>query len=408
MRCLLALSSLALADWKVGLWWELTPERDSAWADRYARSLVADLDARLRRSGGRGAVLERLVLVPQGRLPLAGSDPQEHPDLRDSLLDLEWGVPAKLPIPEIRAVQVAWLHALGCPDPSTFAVGWDLFRLQENGKALLGTPAFPIRQGLWARLPSWNLTDSVIDPLCLRLSERDTLHRGPRLARIATALAGMSALLPDTLRVQVRDGAGLPVLGRLELWRGRASPLRPFAALFEGGWDSLVTDTLGRLSIPREVWFGGAMAHGAGGSNLTALVRVSGSGKILPWSWLDARDLVLSGGVLEFKLPAGSSRAWQAATKAEPGTAMVAVESDTSGVWLAVAQPGSEDVVVRVSEAGGGRILFRSRPIHLTPGVWEKRLPLVLSPGGAYELRLDMPRSRSVVRFVAGAGVATR
>jgi hypothetical protein len=408
IRCLLLLASLALADWKVGVWWELTSQRDSATAIRYAGLLVQDLNARLRRSGGHGAVLERLVMVREGRLPLAGSDPQEHPDLRDSAIDLEWGVPAKLPVPEIRTVQVAWLHALGCPDPSTFAVGWDLFRVQENGKPLLGTPAFALQQDLWARAPGWNLTDSVIDPLCMRLSGRDTAHRGPRLTRIATALAGMVALLPDTIRVQVRDGAGLPFHGRLDLWRGRADAVRPFAALFDGAWDSLSTDTLGRLAVSRESWFGAAMTHGASGSNLTALVRASGGGKMLPWRWLDARDLILSNGSLELRLPSGSSRAWQSAARAEPGAQLVAVESDTSGVWVAMAQPNSEDVVVRVSEAGGGRALFRSKPIHLTPGVWEKRLPLILSPGAAYELRLDMPRSRTVVRFVSGAGVATR
>ena len=404
---LLALAVCAQADWKLGLWWELAPGRDSVVAKEFAQKLSADFDRRLKASGRRGAALSRLVLVDSGRLPLAGSDPVEHPDLRDSAIDLEWGIPANRPLPTPHEIEETWLRALGCPDPSTFAVGWDLFLLQENGKPLLGTPQFPLLHGLWAHEPSWKLVDSAVDIFCLRLAEADTLPHGPRLTRKETALARLVDILPETLTVSVRDAIGHPIQARVFLWHGRPDARRPYASLFDGPFDTLETDSSGLLRLSRERWFGAAPRHGRDGSNLQALVRTSAGGRSTSWRWIEPRDLVLDSGRLGLVLPAGESQAWTLASHAYPNGELIAAQSDTGAVWVGISLLSRSDVVLRVLEPDG-RELFRSRAFNLAPGAWEKRLPLHLSNGSAYDLRLDTPISRRLVRFVAGAGASAR
>lgn len=407
LRLLAILSTVACARWKVGIWWELGPERDSARAVRYAHAMADSFDRHLRAGGGSGAELARLVLAQPGQLPLAGSDPQEHPDLRDSAIDLEWGVPLGRPVPEPHAVEVAWLRALGCPDPSTFGVGWDLFRLQEQGKPLLGSPAFPLLQGLWAHLPAWQLVDTAVDRFCVRLSRMDSVPRGPRLARQNAPLELLAKALPDTFEIRVRDGAGHPAIATIDLWRARADSLRPYAALFEGSWDTLRTDSSGRIRVRRESWFRGPMTHGRKGSNLQTLMRVRGMGRRTSWTWLEARDVLLAEGRLDVSLPSGSSNAWKKAAETFPSQELLAGESDSSGTWVGISLLDRTDLVLRLSEPGG-RTLFRSERLTLTAGAWEKKLPIVLSPGSGYELRMDTPTSRRLVRLVAGAGVAAR
>lgn len=404
---LLLMAPLADAAWRLGVWWELGEGRDSLQASRFAEKLSKEFDRKLRASGGRGAMLVRLVLVPAGGLPLAGRDPQEHPDLRDSAVDLEWGVPLSKPVPEFRAVEETWLRALGCPDPSTFGVGWDLFRVQEGGKPLLGSPAFPLLQGLWAHLPSWALVDSAVDSLCVSLSQADTAPRGPRLARQLAPQELLARVIPDTISVQVTDGAGHPVAATLDLWRSSADPLRPYAARFDGLWDTLRTDSLGRLRLRREAWFRGPMVHGRQGSNLQTLARIRGQGRRTAWTWLEARDVALAQGRMAFRLPAGTSAAWRRAASSFPQTELLVVESDSIGVWVGLSLLNRTDLVLRLSEPGG-RELFRSERLALEPGAWERRLPVVLGAGGGYELRMDTPTSRRLVRFVAGAGTAER
>lgn len=404
---LLISASLADAAWRLGVWWETGEGRDSVQASRFAEGLAKEFDQRLRASGGRGAVLVRVVLVPAGALPLAGRDPQEHPDLRDSAVDLEWGVPLSKPVPEFRAVEEQWLRALGCPDPSTFGVGWDLFRAQEGGKPLLGSAAFPLLQGLWAHLPSWSLVDTAVDPLCVSLSQADTAQRGPRLARQLAPQELLARVIPDTIAVQVTDGAGHPVAATVDLWRAVADPLRPYAARFDGVWDTLRTDSLGRLRLRREAWFRGPMVHGRQGSNLQTLARIRGQGRRTSWAWLEARDVALAQGRMSFRLPAGSSAAWRRAAEVFPQGELMVVESDSVGVWVGLSLLRRTDLVLRLSEPGG-RELFRSDRLGLEPGAWERRLPVALGAGGGYELRMDTPTSRRLVRFVAGTGTAER
>jgi len=407
LRLLVILSTVACAQWKVGIWWELGLGRDSVQAVGFAQALADSFDRHLKAGGGSGAQLVRLVFAQPGQLPLAGSDPQEHPDLRDSAIDLEWGVPANKAVPDPLAVEVAWLRALGCPDPSTFAVGWDLFRLQEQGKSLLGTPEFPLLKGLWAHLPAWQLVDTAVDRFCIRLSRMDSVPHGPRLARQNTPLELLAKALPDTFEIRVRDGAGHPAIATIDLWRARSDSLRPYAALFEGRWDTLRTDSSGRIRVRRESWFRGPMAHGRKGSNLQTLVRVRGMGRQTAWGWMEARDVLLAGGILDISLPSGSSGAWRKAAETFPNQEILAGESDSSGTWVGISLLERTDLVLRLSEPGG-RTLFRSERLTLTAGAWEKKLPITLSPGSGYELRMDTPTSRRLVRLVAGAGVAAR
>ena len=110
---------------------------------------------------------------------------------------------------------------------------------------------------------------------------------------------------------------------------------------------------------------------------------------------------------MTFRLPAGTSQAWAVAAEAFPKREILAVQGDSAGAWVGISLLESHEAVFRLMEPGG-RELFRSRPASLRPGASEMRIPFPLVPGSGYELRMDTPTSRRLVRFVAGAGVTSR
>ncbi|MBK8801508.1 MAG: hypothetical protein IPN71_05510 [Fibrobacteres bacterium] len=399
----LALGALSSApSWKIGIWMERRTDLDSLQSRRWADSLVSDFGARTRLD----ARLEVFALVPAGILPLAGGSARFHPDLRQTQLDLQWGVPFRDTLgPALaRTAQRTWLASRGCPQERQFSVGWDMFLLPKDPRNRPDSALWKLDATHWVHVPTWRiLPDSGLDPYCQRLVNNDPPTNKLRFPSDDTLRRRLARSLSGALSARARDHEGRPAVGaRLELWRSRPNPLRPFAALLEGLPDTLRSDTAGRFPIHRAIhWFtSDSLQLGREGSNLVTYWRVSLGKKRLE-GWLDAVDLARrldSGGInLEWTLASGSSRAWKEASDHWPAS-WLAAEADSSGtltIGFSVVQ--ETEVVLRLLDERG-REHLRTRPLRFDRGVHER----TLSPGlpmGAWDLRVDSPSQRWQIRF---------
>lgn len=399
----LALGALTFApNWKIGIWMERRADVDSVQSRRWADSLVSDFSSRTRLE----ARLERFVLVPAGILPLAGGSARLHPDLRDSKLDLQWGVPFRDTLgPALaRIAQRSWLASRGCPEEPQFSVGWDLFLLPKDPRNHPDSALWRMDATHWVRTPTWKmLPDSGLDPYCQRLVAKDPPTTQARYASQDTLRRRLARSLDVPLFARSRDHEGRPAVGALlELWRSKAHPIRPFAAKLEGLPDTLRSDTSGHFPLTRALrWFTpDSLRFGREGSNAVTYWRVSLGKKRLE-GWIDAVDLARradSGKILlEWTLASGSSRPWKDASDHWPSS-WLAAEADSSGtLTIGFATPQETDVVFRLLD-GRGKEQLRTRPLHFERGVHER----TLSPGlaeGAWDLRVDSPSQRWQVRF---------
>lgn len=393
----------ALPIWKIGLWMERSPGRDSSLAQAWADSLVADFSHRVEG----GATLERMVWIEAGTLPLAGGDPRHHPDLRATSLDAAWGIPAGDTLSPSLAhrAERAWLSARGCPDERNFAVGWDLFLLPNDPYNKPDSLFWRMDSRHYVHYPSWSeLPDSGgLDPLCRQVLRQDPPGQGLRLFSVDTLRTRLEDLLPNHLEVGVDDDGARPASGAvLELWRAKPDPRRPFGARLEGRPDTLRADSAGRFPFPsgRDWFTPGPLVFGLAGSNAVSYWRVRHGRKWVE-GWLDATELARladSGKArMVWTLPGGSSRAWREAAGKWPH-GWLAAEAEASGLLtLGVSSPEETDCVLRIVDARG-REFLRTRPIHLAKGVHER----ILSPGlpeGWWDIRLDGPSERWQVRI---------
>ena len=101
--------------------------------------------------------IDKIVVVPDGALPLNGGLPTNHPDLRDKTVDLMWGFPATLlGDPNFYAVRLdsafnfegSLLHELGHAryliDTYGFDVAQGQVEVTEGGSPVAGSPLMPL------------------------------------------------------------------------------------------------------------------------------------------------------------------------------------------------------------------------------------------------------------------------
>lgn len=376
---------------EVGVWAERRSDADSANLDRWGRDLVGELDRRLHEAGtGRTARWTGLRLATT--LPLAGGDARHHPDLRERHLDLMWGVKRSDPLPQAREQAIrTWLSALGCPDDRTFRVGWDMVP-----SALRKAPAGE----RWEHLPTWSeLPDSGgLEPVCAAAVATIPAGRGPRWngPDLVGQILNQRLDVPATVRIE--DALGRPVAeGRLEIWRSRAAPERPWAARLDSLPSVLVSDSNGRFPLRRlQDWFGPSPLHHApSGSDALVRWRVSRGA----WSeegWLDAVEAA-SMPERAWRLPAGTSRAWGEARDRWPSTWLAAELDSTGRPVLGLSLPQADRWVVRVL-ADDGHEAARFQAVELPSGVQEWILPVHLPPGG-YDVRMDAASERLRARI---------
>jgi len=389
--------------WKIGIWMERQPRLDSLASRRWADSLVADFASRT----GSDARLERFQLVPAGILPLAGGNARKHPDLRETTLDLQWGVPFRDTLGPALALEAqrTWLATRGCPDERQFSVGWDMFLLPKDPRNHPDSAFWRMDASNWVRTPPWKtLPDSGLDAYCRRLVQSDPPTGTLKYPSLDTLHHRLGRHLKTSLVARVRDHEGRPAVSALlELWRSKPDPRRAFAARLEGLPDTLRSDTSGRFPIKTpDQWFGSdSLVLGSSGSNAVTYWRVS-LGKRHLEGWIDAVDLARrsdSGKILlEWTLASGSSRSWKEASDHWPAS-WLAAEADSAGtLTFGFSVTKETDVVMRLVDARG-REHLRTRPIHFVRGVHERTLSPAL-PAGAWDLRIDSPSDRWQVRFL--------
>lgn len=403
----MALGTLVSAGtWKIGIWVERRPQIDSIQSRRWADSLVADFAARTRTE----ARLERFQMVPAGILPLAGGSARQHPDSRESKLDLQWGVTFRDTLGAAVAQQAerTWLASRGCPDERQFSVGWDMFLLPKDPRNKPDSALWKMDATHWVRTPGWKLLPaSGLDPYCLRLLDQNPPGNGIKYPSLDTLRRRLSRVLSLPLVARTRDHEGRPAVGALlELWRSHPDSIRPFAARLEGRPDTLRSDTTGRFPLERAFqWFASdSLQLGSRGSNGVSYWRVSLGKKRLE-GWIDAVDLASradSGRItLDWTLASGSSRSWKEASDRWPNS-WLAAEADSAGtVTIGLSLPQETDVVLRLVD-GRGKEHLRTRPLHFPRGVHERSLSPGL-PEGVWDLRADSPSQRWQVRFTQPA-----
>lgn len=395
----------------LGIWIEAAPGRDSIASHRWAAGLVSALGRRISAPPARQtASLALFRYVPSGSLPLAGGDARHHPDLRTSHLDLVWGVKSEDPLDSTTMSKAlrTFLVNRGCLDERSLSVAWDLFHLPSLPENKLSMELFPIDHRHAIHWPGWDLlSDSGLPAHCSRILATRPAGSGTAYSEPVGILATTDRALNTPLSVRAWDADGHPGSGAvLELWRGVPDPIRPFSIRMEGPPSKFQADDSGRFTLnSARDWMVGdcTWVHGKTGSRGASFWRIRHAHKELS-GWLDAGDLL---GLpyqadtlrLSWNLPAGSSRAWKEASSMWPRPWLAAQADSTGLVTIGLSVPRSIAYVLRLVDERG-KELFRSRPIELSPGVYEKVLERRVTPG-SWDVRLDAPSSRLQVRLSA-------
>lgn len=392
---------------RIGLWMESRPSEDSSALRSWAVGLVDDLDRRLHASGlSMRARMTAFHLVPRGTLPLSGGDAHHHPDLRDTTLDLVWGVQTQDMLSTAApAAMRTWLGNLGCLDERSFLIGWDLFQLPQHKDNHLAADDFPPDGGV-VRRPAWNLVpDSGLSLACRSAITKTKMGRGPLYSDSKRFTDHIARALSRPIFVESQDASGLPAMqSTFELWRGHPNPIRPYGSSFEGPPDTLVADSTGRIRFQdAKTMLCGDLpwTHGKSGSCGTAFWRLRHAHRSLT-GWLDAGSILELAErqdtlVLMLQLPGGSSRSWKDATSHWPQPWLAAEADSTGTLTLGISVPTRVEYVLRVL-AEGGQEVARTRPMAFDPGVYEKRIEkLRIRPG--WDVRLDASSSRLQTRI---------
>ncbi|MCB9496970.1 MAG: hypothetical protein H6686_08830 [Fibrobacteria bacterium] len=342
-----------------------------------------------------------------GTLPLAGGDPRHHPDLRDTTIDLMWGVPlADALDPGLdEKILRTWLTNRGCLDDRTFLVGWDQFLLPQTPGNHLSASDFPLDAHHLVHRPDWStLSDAGLTLACLRALATHPGGGKPMLSDKTRLLRETSSRLSAPLVLTVQDAQGNPARhARMELWRARPESTRPYFSRFHGEATLLQPDTAGRIPLesPLALLAGNhPWQHGKDGSRGTAFWRISEAGHSLQ-GWIDAEGLLSlpdSLGILRWtlQLPAGTTQAWKEASQKWPSPWLAAQIDSAGDLWIGLSVPSPTSYVLRLIDPSGTE-LAHSRILEFTEGVWERRfrgMPTELD----VDVRLDSPSSRLQVR----------
>lgn len=395
---------------RLGIWIESPPGGDSASARRWASRLTSRLDTLIAAPPARQrAVLDRVVFVAPGSLPLAGGDPHHHPDLRAVGLDLVWGIQVGDSLVETTARRIlrTFLANRGCLDDRSLSVGWDMLRIPELASNHLDRALFPIDSRNTVHRTSWSLDTGSLTPGCLRALQAHPGGGGTTYSDPDRLALETSRQLSVPLEVRVRDALGHTAAGAvLEVWRGRPDSSRPYATRLEGPPDSLVADDSGIVALRTPLqWLAdtASWVHGKRGSRGVSFWRLSHAHRQL-WGWMDAGSLLSLPDSsdtlrLSWDMPAGSSRSWREAAQHWPRP-WLAAEVDSSGiVTMGLSVPFAIEYVLRLVD-DHGREVFRSSPLAFAPGLYEKKIDRAVRPG-SWDVRLDAPSSRLQVRLVA-------
>lgn len=266
--------------------------------------------------------IDKIVVVPDGALPLAGGLPSNNPNLNDHTVDLMWGftaegVPHDPTNPNEFYERTTWvsednpfyieqslLHELGHAryliDSYGFDVhntykpgtgtGYDSVKILENGAPVAGSPLMPFIA--WGEVLYYNKSGGVMSgPYGFQWSP----YEAGALNRIAGRRARCGAWnapcnigeylqeLPRNNHVRFVDAKGWPLVNAdIRVYQATAAP--------EGGWYGknfdntpdlfYTTDAEGFAHMPRNPFSNGPIVHTYGHANGVAILRIAHGGQV--------------------------------------------------------------------------------------------------------------------------------
>ena len=262
--------------------------------------------------------LDKITIVPDGALPLAGGLPSNHPNVNDRTVDLQWGFP-------VVALERFQDHttipgANGEPFNAFFYDGALIHEL-SHARYLIDVYGFNVKDGAWTPAGIINkgsniaileggqlVAGSVHMPIVafehvfyttMQGLMNSTYHyvdeySAAALNRIAgrRAVAGNTNApnnlgvflqdLPAQNRLTVRNTAGQALAGAsVKLYQAAPKSSEWYGKYFDDTPDIiLASDAQGRVLLGRNPFGGGSIVHWFGHSNATLIIRVEHQGKI--------------------------------------------------------------------------------------------------------------------------------
>jgi hypothetical protein len=255
--------------------------------------------------------VDRIVVVPDGALPLNGGLPTNHPDTRDKTVDLMWGFPSSALNGTFYAdtthpvsgnpfyIEESLIHELGHArylidcygfdvhntyNPAT-GTGYDSVQILENGAYVAGTPLMPFiafNEVLYYNKSGGVMTGpygfrwSPYEAACLNLiaGQRAKCGNYNSPCNIGVFLQD----LPQQNHIRFVDNQGFPVTGAdVKVYRATGGP-GWYGKTYDNTPDlAYTTDADGYAHMPRNPFSNGPIYNTYGNANGVMILRVQHS-----------------------------------------------------------------------------------------------------------------------------------
>jgi hypothetical protein len=292
--------------------WEDWAQRQATrWNEMFAATLYPEAP-----EGVKDRIrIQKIVVIPDGSLPLAGGLATNHPNLKDKSVDLQWGFPAIQVAADnnfyrnvTRAAddnpfyyEGSLIHELGHAryliDVYGFGVSAEKngenIEVKEGGSPAAGGPSMPFAYGnVLYRSGDAGLMNSqytFVDRYSAAMFNRIAGSRA--VAGNSNSPGNIGAFmydLPKENQLTVLDAAGVPVAGaKVQLFQARPYPLW-YGKSYKADPDlTLQTDASGKVLLGKNPFSAdGKLVHTYGHANTTLLIRVEGAPGVA-YGWLD-------------------------------------------------------------------------------------------------------------------------
>ena len=284
--------------------WEDWAQRQMGWWNQRAAEAIYPIAPQ----GGLDRVrVDRIIVVPDGTLPLNGGRPSNHPDTRDRTVDLMWGFPASLLDGDFYAnhtsaseanpfyFEPSLVHELGHARYLIDNYGYDVannesvqqVQILEDGVPVAGSPLMPFIA--WDSVLYYNQHGGVMTGPWRGWSAYETaalnLIAGRRASEGNYNAPGNIGVflndLPARNHLRFVDDAGQPLVGAdVRVHRAEPGP----------GWYGKVIDDIpdlqfttdddGAVHLGPNPFTDGAIRHTYGEANGIAVLRVEHAGTV--------------------------------------------------------------------------------------------------------------------------------
>ncbi len=251
--------------------------------------------------------IDKITVVPDGSLPLAGGLPTNDPNMNDRTVDLQWGFPATLLDNDFYKnhtsvstnnafyFEGSLLHELGHAryliDIYGFGVSDDgkggTVGIKENGKYISGTPYIPLNGNMVYSTPYLGLMNGQYTYISRYSAAALNLIAGDRAILGNYNAPGNIGIfmqdLPEQNQLQIEDEAGDSLPGAdVKIYQATGKSGEWYGKYFDNIPDlDFTADSAGDVLVGRCPFSNdGKIVHTYGESNSIAIIRVSYNGKV--------------------------------------------------------------------------------------------------------------------------------